>query len=107
MSIAYKNEFVNMAKLTIDISNNACYNQIMPDTESGEHGGAKMRNELENLAWLDAGQMWGMGWDAAEDGKPFEACTTRVERDGWCEYHRQQDLAVDEAQYTPQPGIDF
>lgn len=63
--------------------------------------------DAETQAWADAGMMFIVGWDEAEDGQPFDACSTNAERDGWLAAKRQQDLAVDEAQYTPRPGIDF
>lgn len=43
----------------------------------------------------------------AEDGRPFDAAMTPDEMDGWCEYMREIDKAVDEAQYTPRPGFDY
>lgn len=68
-------------------------------------------NDLDNLAWLDAGQQadaeYAAGQDKAASGQPFESCTTRRERDGWLDWRRAEDLAVDEAQYTPRPWRDF
>ena len=52
---------------------------------------------------------WQVGYDAAADGLPIDhpALWSSDHRDGWMAAMREADLAIDEAQYTPRPGIDF
>lgn len=82
-----------------------------PTARRGVSGEEPQMDDLENLAWLDAGRQdeadFAAGEDKAASGQPFEACQNRYERDGWLACQRQKDLAVDEAQYTPRPGFDF
>lgn len=69
------------------------------------------KEDLEMLAWLDAGQQdeaeYAAGENKAASGLPFDACKTRRERDGWLAWRRAEDLAVNAAQYTPRPWRDF
>lgn len=68
-------------------------------------------NELELLAWLDAGQQadadYAAGQDKAASRKPFASCVGKHERDGWLAEMRAEDMAIDAAQHTPRPGFDF
>ena len=69
---------------------------------------------------LDAERGWGLwrsmtvrwcaeGAELAAEGADVddERLWSRYHKEGWGAAMRAADLAVDEAQYTPRPGIDF
>lgn len=56
-----------------------------------------------------AAKWYAEGREAALAGEPFESPVlwSEAHKDGWMDAMHAEDLAVDAAQYTPRPGIDF
>lgn len=80
------------------------------DKEAALAADVLVDGELGNALMGELSAKWHQeGVAAALAGSSFESpdLWSSDHKDGWMDGMYEMDLAVDEAQYTPRPGIDF